>query len=61
MLTTRIMPCSVCNGNQEVITDPECGEIICSNCGHVMMDKVQEPCQIGVLLITQTKEIAEVE
>jgi transcription initiation factor TFIIB len=42
MLTTRIMPCSVCNGNQEVITDPECGEIICSNCGHVMMDKVQE-------------------
>src|SRR6266487_6253453 len=42
MLITRIMPCSVCNGNQEVITDPERGEIICSNCGHVMVDKVQE-------------------
>jgi transcription initiation factor TFIIB len=36
------MPCSVCNGNQAVITDPERGEIICSNCGHVMVDKVQE-------------------
>ncbi len=42
MLITRIMPCSVCNGNQEVITDPERGEIICSNCGHVMVDKVQQ-------------------
>jgi transcription initiation factor TFIIB len=36
------MPCSVCNGNQAVITDPERGEIICSNCGHVMVDKIQE-------------------
>ena len=42
LLTTRIMPCSVCNGNHVVITDPERGEIICSNCGRVMTDKVQE-------------------
>ena len=45
MLATRIMPCSVCNGNKAVITDPERGEIICSNCGHVMVDKIQETMQ----------------
>jgi transcription initiation factor TFIIB len=45
LLTTRIMPCSVCNGNHVVITDPERGEIICSNCGHVMVDKIQETMQ----------------
>jgi len=28
-----------------VITDPERGEIICSNCGHVMVDKIQETMQ----------------
>ena len=39
------MPCSVCNGNHVVITDPERGEIICSNCGHVMVDKIQETMQ----------------
>lgn len=42
MLATRIMPCSVCNWNKAVITDPVRGEIICSNCGHVMVDKIQE-------------------
>ncbi|MGB6628746.1 MAG: transcription initiation factor IIB, partial [Nitrososphaeraceae archaeon] len=25
-----------------VITDPDCGEIICSNCGMVLSDKIQE-------------------
>ncbi len=39
------MPCSVCNGNHVIITDPERGEIICSNCGHVMVDKIQETMQ----------------
>lgn len=28
-----------------IITDPERGEIICSNCGHVMVDKIQETMQ----------------
>ena len=39
--------CSACNNNnnnsgQMLITDPESGEIICSNCGMVMLDNVQE-------------------
>jgi transcription initiation factor TFIIB len=34
--------CSVCKGNNQTITDAESGEIICSKCGHVISDKIQE-------------------
>ena len=38
--------CSTCNNNnnsgQMLITDPESGEIICSNCGMVILDNIQE-------------------
>jgi transcription initiation factor TFIIB len=40
MLT--LIVCSVCGKNKMVITDPDCGEIICSNCGMVLSDKIQE-------------------
>ena len=33
--------CSVCKSNQ-IITDIESGEIICSKCGQVISEKVQE-------------------
>ena len=33
--------CSVCSDGQ-MVTDPESGEIICRNCGIVMLDKIQE-------------------
>jgi transcription initiation factor TFIIB len=33
--------CSICNDGQ-MITDPESGEVICRNCGIVMLDKIQE-------------------
>jgi transcription initiation factor TFIIB len=35
--------CSSCNNNTgQIITDTESGEIICRNCGRVMLDNVQE-------------------
>ena len=38
--------CSTCTNNnnsgQTLITDSESGEIICSNCGMVMLDNIEE-------------------
>ncbi len=34
--------CSICNRNDKVITDTESGEIICSNCGTVISDRVED-------------------
>src|ERR687884_1133759 len=34
--------CSICNRNDRIVTDPESGEIICSNCGMVISDKVED-------------------
>jgi transcription initiation factor TFIIB len=34
--------CSTCNNDQTSVTDPESGEIICRNCGMVMLDNIQE-------------------
>jgi transcription initiation factor TFIIB len=40
---TQIL-CSICNRNDRIVTDPESGEIICSNCGMVISDKVEDTC-----------------
>ncbi len=34
--------CSTCNNDQTSVTDLESGEIICRNCGMVMLDNIQE-------------------
>jgi transcription initiation factor TFIIB len=34
--------CSSCNNDQTSVTDPESGEIVCGNCGMVMLDNIQE-------------------
>lgn len=34
--------CSICNKDRMVITEPESGEIICSACGAVMLERIQE-------------------
>ena len=34
--------CSICNRSDRIVTDPESGEIICSNCGMVISDKVED-------------------
>src|SRR5919199_6191971 len=34
--------CSICNRSDKIVTDVESGEIICSNCGMVISDKVED-------------------
>jgi transcription initiation factor TFIIB len=34
--------CSLCSSQDQIVTDPESGEIICSNCGHVISEKALE-------------------
>ena len=34
--------CSICKRTDKIVTDPESGEIICSNCGMVISDKVED-------------------
>jgi transcription initiation factor TFIIB len=34
--------CSMCNRSDKIVTDPESGEIICSSCGMVLSDKVED-------------------
>ncbi|MFL6458424.1 MAG: TFIIB-type zinc ribbon-containing protein [Nitrososphaeraceae archaeon] len=34
--------CSICNRSDKIVTDPESGEIICSSCGMVISDKVED-------------------
>ncbi|HZC20774.1 MAG TPA: TFIIB-type zinc ribbon-containing protein [Nitrososphaeraceae archaeon] len=38
---TQIL-CSICERNDKLVTDPESGEVICSNCGMVLSDKIEE-------------------
>lgn len=40
-MQTSIMSC-ICSPGQQLITDPECGEIICGKCGFVSPDRVAE-------------------
>ena len=34
--------CSVCKQKEKIVTDPESGEVICSNCGMVISDKIED-------------------
>ena len=38
----EILTCSTCNTDQTIITDPETGEIVCSKCGLVICEKVED-------------------
>src|SRR2546427_9698089 len=40
----KLVGCSICKSNN-VITDPESGEIVCGKCGMVISDKIQETSQ----------------
>jgi transcription initiation factor TFIIB len=37
-----ISRCSICNIENTTITDPNSGEIVCSNCGVVLSDKIED-------------------
>jgi transcription initiation factor TFIIB len=36
-----ITACSICKRSDRIITDPESSEVICSNCGMIISDKIQ--------------------
>ena len=38
----EILTCSTCNTDQTAITDPESGEIVCSKCGLVISEKIED-------------------
>src|SRR5918912_1236862 len=37
-----VLRCSICNIENTAITDPDSGEIVCSNCGMVIFDKIED-------------------
>src|SRR5215210_9355461 len=37
-----VLKCSICNIENTTITDPDSGEIICSNCGMVISNKIDD-------------------
>ena len=37
--------CPLCKSDNAIITDPKSGEVICSKCGMVVSDKIQETRQ----------------
>ena len=37
-----VMTCLTCNKDNTTVTDPECGEIVCSNCGMVISEKIED-------------------
>ena len=51
----RLIVCSACNSDR-VITDHESGEVICSKCGLVISDIIQESRAVGSACFT-TDEI----
>jgi transcription initiation factor TFIIB len=40
--SSSLILCSLCNKDTDILTDQESGEVICTNCGSVMNDKVLE-------------------
>jgi|SRR5215212_639917 transcription initiation factor TFIIB len=51
--------CSMCNRSDKIVTDPESGEIICSNCGMVISDKVEDTSHLERHIFTGGGQIEE--
>ena len=49
--------CSICKRSDKIITDPESGEIICSNCGMVLSDKAEDTSHLERHVFTQGGQI----
>jgi transcription initiation factor TFIIB len=41
-----IKRCSSCNNELRIITDPEVGEVVCSKCGMVISDKIEQDSRL---------------
>jgi transcription initiation factor TFIIB len=44
--------CSICKRSDKIVTDPDSGEVICSNCGMVIVDKVEDTNHSGRRVFT---------
>src|SRR5919202_3357859 len=51
--------CSICNRSDRIVTDSESAEIICSNCGMVISDKVEDTSHLERHIFTQGGQIDE--
>lgn len=62
MQNSESVKCSVCSRMQMAITDPESGEMICSNCGMVITEKFEDLGRTGAptLLSRHDKGLATV-
>ncbi len=38
--SSSLILCSLCNKDTDILTDQELGEVICTNCGSVRIDKL---------------------
>src|ERR671930_1489219 len=52
--------CSICKRSDKIVTDPESGEIICSNCGMVILDKVEDTSHLERHIFTGGGQIDEI-
>lgn len=62
MQNSESVKCSVCRRTQTAITDPESGEVVCSNCGMVITEKFEELARTGTptLLSRHDKGLATI-
>ena len=40
--SSSLILCSLCNKHTSILTDQESGEVICTDCGSVINDKLQD-------------------
>jgi TFIIB zinc-binding len=50
--------CSICKSDK-MVTDPESGEVICSNCGTVISDKIEDTSHLERHVFTKGGQIGE--
>jgi transcription initiation factor TFIIB len=58
-IRSDILVCSICDRNDKVITDSESCEVICSNCGTVISDKVEDASHLERRIFTQVGQMDE--
>src|SRR5215212_2342612 len=51
--------CSICNRSDNIVTDYESGEIICSSCGMVLVDKVEDTSHLERSIFSKGGQIDE--
>jgi len=49
--------CSICKRSDKIVTDPESGEIICSNCGMVLSDKAEDATHLERRVFSREEQI----